>query len=178
MVGERKQTDFKYSAYSLVRESCEIELHNHKDTDQEVLVIEPMYRWSNWIIEKIGDGYLKKASRLIHIPVKAPANGSKKIAYTVYYTAHPAGEKGVEPIEPEGAGQGRQGEGEERRLSGPRRPQKAEGPGADALGPLCVSQLKQGYFLLPFLAPFFAGLPAAFSSMTAWAAASRAIGTR
>jgi len=98
VVGERRQTDYKYQAYSWVRESYEIVLRNHKDTDQDVLVIEPMYRWSNWIIEKISDGYLKKDSRLIHIPVKVPANGSKKITYTVYYTAYPAGEKGVEPM--------------------------------------------------------------------------------
>lgn len=87
VVGERKQTDYEYSeAAHRIVESIEVLLRNHKDVDQKVIVREPLYRWSNWEITRKSDDFEKIDSRMIHFPVVVPANGEKRVTYTVRYT--------------------------------------------------------------------------------------------
>lgn len=84
ITGERKQMNYKSESKS-AEESFEITVKNSKDTEVEVNVVEPMYRWSNWKIEKNSDAFTKKDSRTAEFLVKVPANGEKKITYTVKY---------------------------------------------------------------------------------------------
>ncbi|HPF40488.1 MAG TPA: DUF4139 domain-containing protein [Phycisphaerae bacterium] len=87
VVGERKQTDFESSqGANRIVESFEITLRNHKPTAQNVIIREPLYRWSNWEITRRSDDFEKIDARTIHFPVSVPANGEKTITYTVRYT--------------------------------------------------------------------------------------------
>ncbi len=87
IVGERKQTDFSVNARGHeMSESIEVVLRNHKDQPVRVIVKENLYRWNNWQITQASDKWEKQDSRTIHIPVDVPANGEKKVTYTVKYT--------------------------------------------------------------------------------------------
>ncbi len=86
VVGERTQTDIQVDtkARRLV-ESFEITLRNQKDKPVTVKVIEPLYRWHQWRILKASDKYSKLDSAHIAFEVDIPAEGEKKITYTVRY---------------------------------------------------------------------------------------------
>ena len=87
VVGDRTRTNYNLdSSRKTLTESFRIQLRNHKDTDQEVVIKENLYRWSSWKITKSSDDYEKMDSRTIHFDVTVPANGKKTVTYTVRYT--------------------------------------------------------------------------------------------
>jgi len=81
IVGEWKQTDSTTIAAGYYRQSYEITLRNHKDTEVEIVVHE--YAGSSWEITKKSDPFEKKTSNAVEFTVKVPANGSKTITYTI-----------------------------------------------------------------------------------------------
>jgi hypothetical protein len=85
LVGERRQTEFTRSGQTAT-ESFEIKLRNHKNTAATVIIRELLYRGLNWEILQSSDKWEKLDYRTIHIPIEVPANGEKKITYTVKYS--------------------------------------------------------------------------------------------
>ncbi len=87
IVGERKQTNFTVDADGhVITESFEIVLRNHKKDLVTVIVKENLFRWANWEITESSDKWEKQDYRTIQIPVQVPADGEKKVTYTVRYT--------------------------------------------------------------------------------------------
>ncbi len=84
VVGERKQTHIVVSKYEIT-ETFEIKVRNQKETETKVKVIEPLYRWSNWEIQKASDKYTKQNSSTIEFNVKLQPEEEKIITYTVHY---------------------------------------------------------------------------------------------
>jgi len=87
VVGERTQTDFRLdSSRKTMTESIRIQLRNHKDAAQKVIIKENLYRWTNWDITQKSDDFEKIDARTIHFNVDVPADGEKTVTYTVRYT--------------------------------------------------------------------------------------------
>ena len=87
VVGERKQTDFKYDGRrDWMEETIEIKLRNHKEERVKVIVKENLYRWVNWDITESTHKYEKVDSRTIHIPIEVAKDGEEVIRYTVKYS--------------------------------------------------------------------------------------------
>jgi hypothetical protein len=85
IVGERKQTNFKVISPTVVEESFEIEVRNHKKTAVMVRVVEHLYRWSEWEIVAGDKDYKKMDARTIEYYKQIPADGNVKFEYTVRY---------------------------------------------------------------------------------------------
>ncbi|HBR94147.1 MAG TPA: hypothetical protein DEA90_08280, partial [Opitutae bacterium] len=86
LVGERKRTDFyKQPSRDMLRESFEVELRNRSDEAVTVTVIEHLFRWSNWEIQKNSAPYQKTDAQTIEFPVTIAANETKTVSYTVEY---------------------------------------------------------------------------------------------
>ncbi len=87
MTVERTQSEFQMDPNGrAITESFEITVHNQKKEAVNVVVREPLYRWSNWTIVKKSDEFQKQSDRTVEFPVEAPAGGEKKLTYTVKYT--------------------------------------------------------------------------------------------
>lgn len=87
IVGERTQTDYQVDQQrDWLDESFEITLRNHKEEAVEVRVVERLYRWVNWEIQKNSDEYSKTDARTIEFRVNVPADGEKKVTYKVHYS--------------------------------------------------------------------------------------------
>jgi hypothetical protein len=87
VVGERTQTDFTMDTRAhVITESFRIQVRNHKDVEQKVIIRENLFRWSQWEITQTSDEFEKVDSRTIHFPVSVPADGEKTVTYTVKYT--------------------------------------------------------------------------------------------
>ncbi|WP_251359530.1 DUF4139 domain-containing protein [Kangiella sp. TOML190] len=85
--GERKQTNYSVDTNNKkMSETFEITIKNHKEKDQEVVIRETLYRWSNWKIVNHSHSFTKQDSRHIHFKVKVPANGETKVQYQVKYS--------------------------------------------------------------------------------------------
>ena len=86
-VGERKRTSYHIdrNAHTL-DESFEIKLRNHKKEPMEIRVVEHLYRWTNWDIEKNSDPFNKLDSKTVEFRVKVPPDGEKVVAYTAHYS--------------------------------------------------------------------------------------------
>jgi hypothetical protein len=67
-------------------DSYKIQIRNHKDTAQKVIIKENLFRWTTWEITRSSDKYKKVDARTIHFEVNVPANGKKTVTYTVRYT--------------------------------------------------------------------------------------------
>jgi len=85
IVGERIQTDFEKLGSRTIEESFEITLHNHKEEDVEVRVVEHLYRWSEWEIMEESQAHEKLDAQTIEYRVKVPADEEAKVSYTVRY---------------------------------------------------------------------------------------------
>jgi hypothetical protein len=87
IVGERTQTDFQLDSRgrNLV-ETFEIRLRNHKSEAIDMIVLENLYRWSNWQIENPSVPFEKENSNRIRFKVRIPAEGEVVIRYTAHYT--------------------------------------------------------------------------------------------
>ncbi len=87
VVGERTQTEFTIDkSRRTMTDGYQIELRNHKDTPQKVVIKENLFRWTTWKIVEKSDDYEKVDARTIHFEVTVPANGKKTVGYTVRYT--------------------------------------------------------------------------------------------
>ena len=87
VVGERTQTDFRLeSGRKEMRETIRVQVRNHKDEAVDVLVREPLRRWSTWEILSPSDPFEKQDSRTIHFTVTVPPRGEKTVTYTARYT--------------------------------------------------------------------------------------------
>jgi hypothetical protein len=87
VVGERRQVDFTVNASARwLEEEIEIRLRNHKSQAVEVVVKEPLYRWSNWKLLNHSDDFKKDSARLIHFTVTVPKDGERVIRYRVHYS--------------------------------------------------------------------------------------------
>ena len=87
VVGERTRTDFQLdSAAKRMSETFRIEVRNQKSTTQSVVVLERMFRWTNWKIEKASAKFDKKDASTVAFSVDVPAEGKKVIEYTVQYS--------------------------------------------------------------------------------------------
>ncbi|PIN98517.1 MAG: DUF4139 domain-containing protein [Candidatus Diapherotrites archaeon CG10_big_fil_rev_8_21_14_0_10_31_34] len=83
VVGERTRTESTNISKGRYRYSYSIELRNHKDSDQEVVVHEHL--GSSWKVTQKSDSFEEKSSNAIEFTVNVPANGSKTVSYTVEY---------------------------------------------------------------------------------------------
>ena len=87
VVGERTQTDYQVeSSGRKLRESFRIQIRNHKDAAQKVVIKESLFRWLNWKITSKSDEFEKTDSRTVNFNVEVPANGEKTVTYTVEYS--------------------------------------------------------------------------------------------
>ncbi len=84
VVGERKRTNYR-AGNDWAEESFEISLRNHKETDIEVIVVEHLWRYSNWKILDKSHEFTKKDAQTIEFKVPVVKDGETKIAYTVRY---------------------------------------------------------------------------------------------
>jgi len=85
IVGERKQTNFRKLGENSLEESYEITIRNHKEEAVQVRIVEHMFRWSEWEITSTSLDYLKTDAQTIEYRLDVPANGEKKVGYTVRY---------------------------------------------------------------------------------------------
>jgi hypothetical protein len=87
LVGERKQTDFKYISSNVIEETFEIRLRNRKENQAvEVRVPERLYRWSNWEILNSSDPFTKLNSNSMEFRLIVQPGEEKVLTYTVRYT--------------------------------------------------------------------------------------------
>ncbi len=84
VVGERKQINIIVGKHEIT-ETFEIKIRNQKEANTKVKVIEPLYRWSNWKIQKASDKYVKQNSSTIEFDVALKPEQEKVITYTVHY---------------------------------------------------------------------------------------------
>jgi hypothetical protein len=86
-VGERKRTGFNIDRRArTLDESFEIKLRNHKKEPMEIRVVEHLYRWTNWDIQKPSDPFNKLDSKTVEFRVKVPPDGEKVLTYTAHYS--------------------------------------------------------------------------------------------
>lgn len=81
VTGTRTQTNYNKVSTDVWRESYEIELKNHKAEAQKVKIVEHIY--GDWEITENSDTYQKKDASTAEWEVTVPANGLKKVTYTV-----------------------------------------------------------------------------------------------
>ena len=87
IVGERKRTNFyKHPSRDLIRETFEIEVRNRSEEAVTVKVVEHLYRWSNWEIQKPSHEFEKTDAQTIEFPVTVEPDGTQTVTYTVEYT--------------------------------------------------------------------------------------------
>jgi hypothetical protein len=87
IVGERLQTDFRIDNNTdWLDESFKITLRNHKKESVEVVVVEHLYRWSNWEIRGESMEHTKTDARTIEYRVTLDPDEEKVITYTAHYT--------------------------------------------------------------------------------------------
>ena len=86
-VGERKRTNYHLERNAhWLDETFEIKLRNHKKESIEIRVVEHLYRWTNWDIQKASDPFNKLDSKNVEFRVKVPPDGEKVITYTAHYS--------------------------------------------------------------------------------------------
>ncbi|KKG33632.1 hypothetical protein DU79_14420, partial [Methanosarcina mazei] len=81
VTGTRTQTDYQRISTDVWRESYEIELKNHKSQAQKIRIVEHFY--GDWEITTGSDTYEKTDAYTAEWEVNVPADGSKKVTFTV-----------------------------------------------------------------------------------------------
>jgi hypothetical protein len=84
VVGERNQTNIIVGKNEIT-ETFEIKIRNQKDTKTKVKIVEPLYRWSNWEIQRHSDAYVKKNSSTIEFDIDLNPEQEEVVSYTVHY---------------------------------------------------------------------------------------------
>jgi hypothetical protein len=86
LVGERTQTDFRYTGSASLTESYSIRLRNRKDDEPvEIRVVENMFRWSNWEIIDSNFEYTKVSAFAIEYRITVNPGEEVELDYTVRY---------------------------------------------------------------------------------------------
>jgi hypothetical protein len=86
LTGSRTQTDFKQLSPRSVEEAFKIELKNHKKEPVTIMVIEKLYRWSNWELLEKSQNYEKVNDRTIRFMVPIAPDKTQTIEYRVRYS--------------------------------------------------------------------------------------------
>lgn len=87
VVGERRQVDYQVDTHARwVEEEIEVKIRNHKSQPVEVIIREPMYRWSNWKILSHSQDFQKDSAQLIHFTVTVPRDGESIVRYRTHYS--------------------------------------------------------------------------------------------
>ena len=87
VVGERRQVDYAVDTRAhWVEEEIEIKLRNHKSQPIDVIVKEPLYRWSNWKLLSQSQDYQRDSAQQIHFNVTVPKDGESIVRYRVHYS--------------------------------------------------------------------------------------------
>ena len=87
IVGERTRMNFyKHPSQNLIRETFEVEIRNRSEATVAVQVVEHLYRWSNWEIQKPSHKFDKTDSQTIEFLLTVKPDGIQKVSYTVEYT--------------------------------------------------------------------------------------------
>jgi len=81
VTGKRTQTNYNKISSTVWRESYETEIKNHKSEPQKVKIVEHFY--GEWEITNTSDPYEKKDAYTAEWEITVPADGSKKVSYTV-----------------------------------------------------------------------------------------------
>ena len=81
VVGDYKRTDFKQIAPSVIEETFQVNVRNHKDTAVDVKVVDHV--WSDWSVVSSSAKYTKKDAHTIEFPVKVPKDGETIVTYTI-----------------------------------------------------------------------------------------------
>lgn len=81
VTGKRTQTNYSKISLNVWRESYETEIKNHKSESQKVKIVEHFY--GDWEITTTSDPYEKKDAYTAEWDITIPADGSKKVTYTV-----------------------------------------------------------------------------------------------
>lgn len=87
LLGDRKVMNFdaKTLGPDRLRETIEITLTNRSESEKTIIVREPLWRWSNWKIEKNSQAFKKIDVNTIEFEVTIPADEKETISYTVFY---------------------------------------------------------------------------------------------
>ena len=87
VVGERKQTDYKYdSTRNIIEEEYEIKLRNHKKSAVNVIVEENLGRGNTWEILDSNEKWTKENSQKIDFNIAIKADAEEVVKYRVRYT--------------------------------------------------------------------------------------------
>lgn len=84
VVAERKRIDYKTYGRT-TDETIEISIRNHKSEDIEVVVIEELWRYSNWNIMQKTHDFSKKDASTIEFKVPVVKDSEVKLRYTAHY---------------------------------------------------------------------------------------------
>ncbi|HEX4938222.1 MAG TPA: DUF4139 domain-containing protein [Candidatus Kapabacteria bacterium] len=87
IVGERERTDYQINTQEQwLRESFKITLKNRKQEKASVKVVEHLYRWNNWALEKKSQDFEKKNADTIEFNVSLNHDEEKVVTYTARYS--------------------------------------------------------------------------------------------
>jgi len=87
LVGERTRMNFyKHPSQNLIRETFEVEIRNRSEATVAVQVVEHLYRWSDWEIQKPSHKFDQTDSQTIEFLLTVKPDGTQKVSYTVEYT--------------------------------------------------------------------------------------------
>jgi hypothetical protein len=87
IAGERRQVTFNVDqGRSMLDESFEIKLRNHKKEPATVRIVEHLYRWNTWTIATSSDAWRKIDSSTIEFEVTLPPDAEKTVTYLAHYT--------------------------------------------------------------------------------------------
>ena len=85
--GQRKQLDYElHTRENRAQESFAITVKNGKKKSVAVTVVEPLYRWSNWVIKSHSETFTKTGSQTIEFNLELQPQQEKTIKYTVDYS--------------------------------------------------------------------------------------------
>lgn len=87
IVGERERTDYQINTQEQwLKESFKITLKNRKQEKASVNVVEHLYRWNNWALEKKSQDFVKKNADTIEFNVSLNPDEEKVVTYTARYS--------------------------------------------------------------------------------------------
>jgi hypothetical protein len=87
LVGERRRTTFRIdNGRSMLDESFEIKVRNHKSEPAEVRVVEHLYRGTTWEIPISSTPFRKTDSQTAEFPIQLAPGEEKTVSYSAHYT--------------------------------------------------------------------------------------------
>ncbi len=81
VVGDYKRTNYTKVSKSVVEESFEVKIKNHKETPVLVKIVDHV--WSDWKVVQKSHDFVKKDASTIEFPVNVDADGEQTITYTI-----------------------------------------------------------------------------------------------